>query len=40
MSSSGGLWDYKSKSQQGRLAESSRMGPGRNPQSMASDASG
>lgn len=31
---------YASKSQQGRLAESSRMGPGRNPQSMASDASG
>jgi hypothetical protein len=40
MSMSGGLSDYASKSQQGRLAESSRMGPGRSPASMSTDASG
>ena len=40
MSSAGGLSDYSSKSQQARLAESSRMGPGRSPASMSTDASG
>lgn len=39
-SASGGLSDYRSKSQQARLAESSRMGPGRSPASMSTDASG
>ncbi len=40
MSTAGGLSDYSSKSQQARMAESSRMGPGRSSQSMASDSSG
>jgi hypothetical protein len=40
MSTPGGLSDYASKSQQARLAESSRMGQGRSPVSMSTDASG
>jgi hypothetical protein len=40
MSSSGGLWDYSSKSQQAGMAESYRTGEGRSPGSMSSDASG
>ncbi len=39
-SASGGLSDYSSKSQQARLAESSRMGPGRSSAAMSTDASG
>jgi hypothetical protein len=39
-SASGGLSDYASKSQQASMAESYRMGSGRSPQSMSSDASG
>jgi hypothetical protein len=40
MSSTGGLSDYSNKGQQARMAESYRMGEGRSPGSMSTDASG
>jgi hypothetical protein len=40
MSSSGGLWDYSSKSKQAGMAESYRTGEARTSSSMSSDASG
>lgn len=40
MSSTGGLSDYSNKGQQARMAESYRIGEGRSPGSMSSDASG
>jgi hypothetical protein len=40
MSTTGGLSDYSNKGQQARMAESYRMGEGRSPASMSSDASG
>ena len=40
MSSTGGFSDYSNKGQQARMAESYRIGDGRSPGSMSSDASG
>jgi hypothetical protein len=40
MSTTGGLSDYSNKGQQARMAESYRMGEGRSPGSMSTDASG